>query len=150
MRNNSILAAAHYSALAQFAFWMDEHLRQFPWTSEVQVNGTLHPGLVNERSKDITQNMRWNRHTIGELTSGGRLIASQENPSLHSEVQCDFPMPSKFVSDTKRAVLPYQTTTEKESLSGTLKSGTETIGQCIKIMRISFKEFTFDFECYGW
>jgi len=89
-------------------------------------------------------------HTIGELTSGERLIASQENPSLHSDVQCDLEMASTFVSDTKRVLLPYQTTTEKESLSGTLKSGTETIAQCIKIMCISFKEFTFNFECYGW
>ncbi len=60
-------------------------------------------------------------HTIGELSSGGRLIASQENPSLHSDVRCDFEMASTFVSDTKRVLLPYQTTTEKESLSGTLK-----------------------------
>ena len=59
LRNAPILAAAHYSALAQFAFWMDEHLRQFPWTSEIRINGTLHPGLANEISKDITQLMRW-------------------------------------------------------------------------------------------
>ena len=59
MRNAPILAAAHYSALAQFAFWMDEHLLQFPWTSEIRINGTLHSGLANEISKDITQLMRW-------------------------------------------------------------------------------------------
>ena len=89
-------------------------------------------------------------HTIGELTSGVRLIASQENPSLHSDVRCDFEMASTFVSDTKRVLLPDQTTTEKESITGTLKSGTETIGQCIKIMCFSLKKFTFNFECYGW
>ena len=59
MRNTPILAAAHYSALAQFSFWMDEHLTQLPWTSEIRVNGALHPGLANEISKDITQLMRW-------------------------------------------------------------------------------------------
>ncbi len=36
-----------------------DHLRQFPWTSETQVDGMLHPGLANEMSKDITQLMMW-------------------------------------------------------------------------------------------
>jgi hypothetical protein len=38
---------------------MDEHLRRFPWTSEFLVDGTLHPILANEISKDISQLMRW-------------------------------------------------------------------------------------------
>ena len=59
MRNTPILAAAHYIALAQIAFWMDKHLGQFPWTSESQFRGILHSGLANEISKDITQLMRW-------------------------------------------------------------------------------------------
>jgi hypothetical protein len=87
--------------------------------------------------------------TVGELTSGGRPITSQENFSLHSDVQCYFEMATKSVPNTKRVLLSHQTTAEKESLSCTLESGAEAIGQCIKIMCISFKEFTFGFECYG-
>jgi hypothetical protein len=60
-------------------------------------------------------------------------------------------MDSTFVSSTKRVLPSYQTTADNKSLSfSTLKSGTETMGQCIKIMGVSFKEFTFNFEYYGW
>jgi hypothetical protein len=59
MRNAPILAAAHYCALAKFAFWVDEHLKEFPWAPDTHFDGTLHPGLANEVSKDIAQLMRW-------------------------------------------------------------------------------------------